>query len=437
MGFATSRIVINHNEQACYFHNMSQGGASGSMNFSAATLLHHLSGISDSNEKVWIYNENKEFFDQSYRAGIIDGDLNVNAIIREAPKGPHLKLLQIETLLRCNLYCSYCYCEAGKERPEALSSLQLGEILSDADRLGVLDVDFTGGEFFLRSDWKELIQEARRRCFHTSIHTNGMALTERNVAFLAEHAVKKIQISADGMDAETHNSVRGHPASFQMLLTGMKRAQEVGIPVVVNLMIHNKNVDQVRDAYRFYSDLGASIIVDWIAPFGSAQKEGLGIELQTYVNALLKVPELRSLVEASRPCGRDLGMSHNDIEPYCGVGQSYLFVTATGEMAICPTLTSREDSKAFNGPLLSDISLYEGWLSHPYFDRYRFVNCRNVSTCVAGTECRGGCRATAYIASGGDVSSPDIIECNVNKNATMNYVDFAERYAKGDFGIAY
>lgn len=112
-----------------------------------------------------------------------------------------------------------------------------------------------------------------------------------------------------------------------------------------------------------------------------------------------------------------------------------MFITSTGEIAICPTLTSRENPILFNGPNLKDKPLYESWVEDPYFDKHRFVNCENVQTCPAGTSCRGGCRANAYAESQGKLDAPNMVECNIRKNETNTYVDFHERYRQGNFEI--
>ena len=104
-------------------------------------------------------------------------------------------------------------------------------------------------------------------------------------------------------------------------------------------------------------------------------------------------------------------------------------------MAICPTLTSREDPKLFGSPNLKDKGLYEAWSEDPYYDKHRHVNCENVETCPAGTSCRGGCRANAFAIAAGKLDAPNMIECNMRKNGTGDYVDFQARYDSGNFDL--
>ncbi|MFB9777510.1 hypothetical protein [Brevibacterium otitidis] len=49
------------------------------------------------------------------------GWLDEEIVHRRVPEGPHLKRVQVEALLTCNLSCSYCYSTSGPGRRERLS----------------------------------------------------------------------------------------------------------------------------------------------------------------------------------------------------------------------------------------------------------------------------------------------------------------------------
>jgi radical SAM protein with 4Fe4S-binding SPASM domain len=434
--YAKHRFVFDKNSRVVHIAGASKRHHSGALNAAAAAPLRAISVDSAAHDASELYGSNKPFFDELYKNGWIDEDLKLQGSYREVPSPYHLKQVQIETLLKCNLSCGYCYCSAGNDRKEAISGEKLLEVLEDAERLGVMTVDFTGGEFFLRPDWKELLEHARGLGLTVSLHTNGMALTERNVTTLADLGIVRVQVSADAANAKVHNEVRGHPQAFEKTLAGALRLRDTGIETVINLMIHRHNVHAFKETYHFFHDQGFGVNADWIAPYGSELSAKYGVDISEYIDGALAIPEMRSLIDKHKPCGRDLGFADNQYEPDCGIGYSYVFITATGELAICPTLTSREDSVAFNGPNINDISLYDAWIDSPYFDKHRFVNCKNVSTCGAGTACRGGCRATAYAASKGKVDAPDPVSCNLFKNASNSYVDFYKRYENGEFGVA-
>lgn len=432
----THRIVSNHKTGKTFFRAVDHHNNSFVINDEDHDAFISFLELHKTKEDLTIlYKKQKQLFDKLYLQNIITDDLQITSPVRKLYCDHHLKTLQIETLLKCNLSCSYCYCEAGKNRTEYLSTETIELLLRDAEEVGVLHVDFTGGEFLLRADWKKLVRRVRSLGMTVSIHTNAMALNKRNVDFLASVGVKHVQLSADSHVPEIHNEIRGHANSFDSLVTSIMRLRIESIPIYLNLMCHDKSVETIKDSYDFYSKgLGVSVIADWVAPFGSSNSSSIGISLEKYIDATQKIPALRNLAKSHTQCGREMNLGVESYEPACGIGYSYLFITATGEMAICPTLTSRENGELFNGPNINDMRLGDAWHNHPYFRKFRHVNCSNVATCVAGPVCKGGCRANAY-ARGKNVRAPDLVECNRRKNPSDEFVDFEARYKRGEYGV--
>ena len=428
------RMVYHKPKKLLFIQPRRQGLYNGVVNGEAAAILLNLNR--DKEDRAALkkhYAKNPDFIEQCFKRGWINRNLQLASDIRTLEANHHLKSVQIEILLRCNLSCGYCYCSAGNKRHEKLTAFAIMGILDDAEKLGTMSVDFTGGEFFLHPDWKAILQHGAKLGLGLSIHTNGMALTEENVKYLAAIGVFRVQVTADGGESDTHNKVRGHDSAFQLMVAGIRRLVANGIRPRINIMVHKHTKDKLPDIISYFQSEGVSINFDWVAPFGSEKNSHLGISPAEYFEAVAPLRATESAFRRAIPCGRDLSWNLSDYEPDCGVGQSYVFVTATGEMAICPILTSRENRELFGGPNIADVSLYDAWLKHPFFDRHRYVNCENVQTCPVGTACRGGCRANAYAQSAGKINAPNIIECNVRKNKTPRFVNFYERYAQGNF----
>ena len=349
-----------------------------------------------------------------------------------------LQVVQIETLLKCNLTCAYCYCSAHKERTEHLEFDNIRQAILDAEEIGALCIDFTGGEFFLRKDWAELIDAARSAGLTVALHTNGTALTARNVARLTELGICRVQVSLDGHTPDLHNSIRGGNYSFENTIDGINRLKRVRIPVQVAVMVHRDNIDHFPELYAFFVSMRVRILVDMIAAFGSELDAKMGVTPKAFYEATIDAMRKSGgdkRIERSLKCGADMKWKLKHYQPPCGIGHSYMFITATGEMCICPQLTSREDAALFGGPNLTDMSLKEAWTVSEFFQRHRHQNCKNVETCPAGTVCRGGCRADAYADSLGDYRAPDLSECNQHKNPSNTWVDFDKRYKAGDFSL--
>jgi len=152
--------------------------------------------------------------------------------------------------------------------------------------------------------------------------------------------------------------------------------------------------------------------------------EGRG---EALLNEVLDV-ELISLMELIRQTtGAKSAMRSNPRKelkeyipnPSCGVGDRMLFIRSSGEISLCPTLTSRE-SPVFKLGRVQDDDLKDVWEGSEVLQLFRGAGCHR-SGCRHVSECRGGCRSRAFINSG-DLSAKDLTACayfSIKESATQ------------------
>ncbi|MEI6854346.1 MAG: radical SAM protein, partial [Bacteroidota bacterium] len=93
--------------------------------------------------------------------------------------------LYFETTRKCNYSCEHC--SSGSHLKDVAWGNELtfeqivNRIFHPAYRLGTRNIDFSGGEFLLRKDAFELLQEADKIGFRISIVSNGATLNEKNI----------------------------------------------------------------------------------------------------------------------------------------------------------------------------------------------------------------------------------------------------------------
>jgi radical SAM protein with 4Fe4S-binding SPASM domain len=343
---------------------------------------------------------------------------------REVARTPHLKRVQIEVSLKCNLRCSSCYSESGPAQKSALTCDEILRVISQADELGVLALDFTGGELLMDPEWPTYVEQARRAGIEVTIHTNGTLLRPSVVEALKALGVAAVQVSVDSHLADVHDTSRGSRGALRRKLAGLDRIVDSGVPLRLALMAHRRNLDTVGDAIGYYSKRypAAMLNVDRVVATGGAKNSCDGLTSDEFWD--LMRPYISPGIRPGRICDSP---GIDEFEPDCGVAYSFVYVTAQGEFAVCPTMTSRE-SRAFTGPSLYEMSLGEAWYDSSFFNSFRYTNCENVTTCVAGKRCGGGCRSNAYVESG-STTAPDLFACNTNKNSGKVFIDFLPRYA--------
>jgi len=355
------------------------------------------------------------------RAGLGDETVRLDIVQRS----PHLRRLQIEVALACNLHCNYCYSTSGPNRRERLSSAQVLKLLDDATAMGCLSVDFTGGEFLMDPDALRYLDRAHDLGLATTIHTNGTIVNEAVIDVLCRTRPRAVQISVDSHLSLVHDQIRGSRNALRRTFATIERLTRANLPVRLSMMVHRANLNQAADSIRFFRTTfpKVHINIDRIIAVGSA------VATDTVTNE-----EFWSVVSEFRDPALSVGKICDDVsspspfEPECGVAYSFVYATAEGELASCPTMTGREDPR-FRGPNLADISLAEAWYDSDHFVAFRDTNCENVRTCPAGSACGGGCRSNAY-ADTGNITGPDIIACNTRKNPGKVFVDFPKLYKR-------
>jgi radical SAM protein with 4Fe4S-binding SPASM domain len=372
----------------------------------------------------------RSFFRECERYGWLSENGTLNGSFTKVPPGPHLKRIQIELTRHCNLRCSYCYSESGPAQRSKLLIEQVEAILDDARDLGCIWVDFTGGEPLLYSHWQAALEGARDRGMVVSLHSNGTLLNEENLGILAGLGIRHLQVSVDSHVPATHDLIRGSVGAFAKTVRGIRLAQGLGIPVRVTLMAHQGNRDHFPEMVRWFTnELGVPVALDRIISAGGELDAQVGLSPAEYFQLI--APLVKRSVVATRICENQASPAPSTVEPHCGVAHSFVYVTAEGEFALCPTMTSR-DRPFFRGPNISEVGLKEAWLESSYFNGYRHTNCSNVGHCPAAKACGGGCRSNAYLESG-DIRSPDQVSCNLRKNPTTKFVNFIERYQRGEY----
>ena len=128
---------------------------------------------------------------------------------------------------RCNARCVFCdfWQRADyKHTPDA----RLDDVLSNLRalrKLGVIFVDFTGGEPLLHHDLPQMLAEAKRLGFITSVTTNTLLYEKRSREIRG--LVDILHFSLDSLNPEKHNALRGVPI-FDSVMRSIRLAKKLG-----------------------------------------------------------------------------------------------------------------------------------------------------------------------------------------------------------------
>jgi pyrroloquinoline quinone biosynthesis protein E len=165
--------------------------------------------------------------------------------------------LVAELTYRCPLRCVYCsnpldYARRGAE----LDTETWRRVLREAEDLGVVQLNLTGGEPLVRDDLEALIEEARRLDLYTNLITSGIPLTRERLARFRALGLDNVQISIQDTEAAASDRIAGR-RSFDRKRLVAAWVKELGFPLTLNTVLHRENLDRTAEVVALAESLVA------------------------------------------------------------------------------------------------------------------------------------------------------------------------------------
>ncbi len=315
----------------------------------------------------------------------------------------------------CNLRCRHCWInppyESGKEAGKfPYVSLELfKDICEQGMELGMRSVKLTGGEPLIHPEIEKIIEHINVRELALTIETNGVSLTPEIAQKFMENKKRFLSISLDGVDAETHEWVRGVTGCFEATLNGVRLMVKTGYRPQIIMSVMKHNADQMEAVVRLAEKENCeSVKFNLVTPTARGEKmHESGQTLNT--KELVKIGEWveRELIPSSKirvvyshpSAFQPLGSIFGKRSGRCGIF-GILGVLGTGKYALCgigetvPELVFGHAAK----DRLADI-----WNNNPVLNDIRKGLPSKLNgiceDCLMKTQCLGSCIAMNYYRS--------------------------------------
>jgi radical SAM protein with 4Fe4S-binding SPASM domain len=177
------------------------------------------------------------------------------SLARRLPLNIHLDLTY-----RCNERCVHCYLD--HEDYGEMTTVEVKRVLEELASEGALFLTFSGGEIFLRTDFFELVEFARRLHFDISLKTNGLLVTAERAARLKALGVHKINISIYSADADVHDAITKVRGSLGKSLAAVRLLKSMGLRVKLACPLMKQNLKSVRGVQALADALGVPYVLD-------------------------------------------------------------------------------------------------------------------------------------------------------------------------------
>ena len=155
----------------------------------------------------------------------------------------------------CNMNCRMCYVRMDREQQESIAPLRTAEEWLELGRTakerGMTYLLLTGGEPFLRPDFRQIMQGLHRMGFVLSINSNGTMIDEKTVEWLKETPPIRINITLYGASDETYGRLCRNPQGFTQVAKAIRLLKEAGILVKLNCSVTPYNVEDLEQIFAF------------------------------------------------------------------------------------------------------------------------------------------------------------------------------------------
>lgn len=321
----------------------------------------------------------------------------------------------VELTRRCNLSCLHCYnnlpANDAAARAEELTTGEHRRIMDEIAEAGCLWLLLTGGEIFLRKDFRDIYDHAKQRGFLITLFTNGTLIDRAMADYLAERPPFSIEVSLYGLTRETHERVTRVPGSYDRCREGIRLLAERGLPLLLKTMVMRPNRNELWKMKRFAeNELGVDFRFDaMINPRIDDSPAPLAVRLSPSEVVELDVRDPRRATEWVRFCEH---FSHPPGGPAdggrlydCGGARNAFAVDPAGRLGAC--VLSRRETYDLRGG-----TFREGWGAFLHgLNRKEATRRTRCTDCGIRDMC-GMCPANGEI-EGGDAEAPVDFLCRV------------------------
>ncbi len=341
-----------------------------------------------------------------------------------------LRMVAWEVTRSCNLACVHCRASALRGPYEGeLETARCMRVLDEIATVGKPVIILTGGEPLLRPDICEIAAYGDRKGFRMVLATNGTLVDQGVAGDLIRSGIRRVSISIDGPDAESHDLFRGVTGAFAGAMAGIEAMKRSGLEFQINTTITATNLARVREIHELVHRIGAAAHhIFLLVPTGRGKdladqsisalayeetlnwfyEEGLGCAIQLKATCAPQYHRIsrqrgeRGAVPGARAEARTVVTHSMDTDRPslhamtrgCLGGSAFCFISHRGQVQPCGYLEldcGRLSEKGFSEIWnesdifldLRDLSRYKG----------KCGQCEFIRVC-------GGCRARAYEATG-------------------------------------
>jgi len=158
------------------------------------------------------------------------------------------RLIFWEVTSACNLKCIHCRATPANARStEELTTEEACEFIDRVISFAKPVIVLSGGEPLVRSDVFEIASYANSKGIPVALATNGTLVTPETARKIKGAGIRRVSVSIDGADDQTHDRFRQVTGAFEASLQGIEYLKAEEISFQINTTVTKHNVHQLPE----------------------------------------------------------------------------------------------------------------------------------------------------------------------------------------------
>jgi len=166
---------------------------------------------------------------------------------------PPLRAIFLEVSKACNLRCRHCYVTDidSPRTSEEMSAKDIIRVVEQADALGVMEVELTGGEFFLKPGAVDILKFIGNKRIPCSVFTNATIFPDALAQLLSKGAWGiTFYISLDGPE-QVHDWFRRREGAYEKTISTLRKMKEMDYDFRITTIVGKHNIDHIPSLVAF------------------------------------------------------------------------------------------------------------------------------------------------------------------------------------------
>lgn len=311
--------------------------------------------------------------------------------------------VQLDLTYRCNERCVHCYLD--HDDHGEMTTAEIKHLLDEMADAGVFILTLSGGEIFLRKDFFEILEHARRLMFCVKLKTNAVLIREREAARIRDLGIESIQISIYSHRAEIHDAITLVNGSLKRSVDAIRFLKSQGLKVIIANVLMTQNMQDYPGVRALAAELGVECTLDpTVTPMmdGNRSTVGLGIN-STALQQVFRDASLVGDVDEFCAVAPEPGHDALDATP-CSAGHTACYVSPYGDVFPCvqfPLPTGNVRSQRF-----VDI-----WRHSEQMNDVRSIRLKDLTTCTSCSHVSSCTRCPGLAYMEGNMRGPSSQDC--------------------------